>query len=463
MHFRTVAILFVKTKIIRTAIKLIVFPRRVTIRYTIPAFAMPREQMTITFKSYFKISAILISAIVLWSMYQIQEIVRVMTSLRTRSPPMMTRVNRFQWLSSGNLDTILHPCQSQTIANLPLLPTQPHCPNQYLLFYPFGQLNNALRSFVTALIFAAATHRTVVLTDDFNYPFSSLLNWTHLCAVEMTYTQIQSLYNNNNNSSSTNRSSSWSSIPCITWDATSEGFGQGCGASHQEIPLQRYIMDVNKNQYSNFTTFHNVHCIVPLLPQFPTSPFITMSNIFFSGIPKSTYMSVLQHIDFTDAIKRDTDTFIQKTFANKKYVGLHVRWLNGACVNEKEHYGMYAEEYEKHCFMSWDFLSEKMKEFGYDPNTVPIFLATDNERPDVTQALLNHSNVVMFKGEGMDKETIRMIDMCLLAKSSLFIGGPFSSMSFHVALLREIQGHPVESNVLASYRETGYLHHLFME
>jgi hypothetical protein len=168
-------------------------------------------------------------------------------------------------------------------------------------------------------------------------------------------------------------------------------------------------------------------------------------------------MSVLKRIDFLDEIKSVSDRFIKEKFQSKDFVGLHVRGLDGLCEGWGKGFGVYKDEYLRSCNMTWDFVSEKIRIHGYDPNTVPIFLATDNQRPNITQALLSHPNVRMLEGNRS-----HMIDMCLLTKSSLFIGVPRSSMSFHVALWREIQGHSMETNVLAAYQETGLLDHFFL-
>jgi hypothetical protein len=349
------------------------------------------------------------------------------------------------WLSSTDLDRHPHPCQNSSNVGgyqLPPLSTKPYCSDLYLVFFRFGQFNNELRSFVAALTLATAINRTVVLTDDLGYNFSALINTTDLCAVEMSYEQIRNVHG-----------TSLKPIPCVSW----EGYAQKCPLTHRGLPLVNYSFDASGYRYPNDGR-HNVHCIAPLLPHFPHNQWITFGSIFFTGVPKSTYMSILKRIDFLDEIKSESDKFIQEKFHSKEFVGLHVRGLDGLCERSSGGFGVYKDEYLRSCNMSWEFVSEKMRIHGYDPDTVPIYLATDNQRPNITLALLSHPNVRMWNGNNSF-----MMDSCLLTKSSLFIGVAKSSMSFHVALWREIHGHHMKTNILAAYQETGLLEHFFMK
>ena len=124
--------------------------------------------------------------VALVNLYKLEFLYEKMNDLRNGEDE-----NSFKWLYS-HLD---HPCKNSTLTGyeLPSLPTQPNCPNQYLLFHTIGQFNNVLICFVKALIYAAATNRTVIL-NHYKYNFTHLLNWTNLCAVEMTHDQITRLY-----------------------------------------------------------------------------------------------------------------------------------------------------------------------------------------------------------------------------------------------------------------------------
>jgi hypothetical protein len=55
----------------------------------------------------------------------------------------------------------------------------------------------------------------------------------------------------------------------------------------------------------------------------------------------------------------------------------------------------------------------------------------------------------------------RLVEQHILTQSTLFIGHTCSSFAFHVALWREQQGMDRQTNVIAGYRETGYMHHFF--
>jgi hypothetical protein len=113
--------------------------------------------------------------------------------------------------------------------------------------------------------------------------------------------------------------------------------------------------------------------------------------------------------------------------------------------------------------MTWSFVAQHMLANGFDPLHTPVFLASDNQRPNITRAFLMRSNVKSFVAIGRLQPPVdaRLIDMYVLTKSALFIGHPLSSLSFHVALWRELDGWPTNTNILAGYKERGYLHHLF--
>lgn len=340
---------------------------------------------------------------------------------------------------------MVHPCQT-TGYQLPPFLKKPKCPEQYSFIFNYGQFNNELRSIIVAIILSSAANRTFVITDDLGYDFSSLINTTDMCVVQMSNEQIHSL---NSIESKPNV------VPCLDWGQIGQGYH--CPSSHEGFALRTHTFNIQT--YPEFE-YPNVYCIAPKLPSFPQDPLITFSRVFFTGVPKSTYLFVLDHIDFLDTTLRETEKFITNILQSKEYVGLHVRGLDGVCGHASHTYfgPNYTDDYLKSCSMSWEFVSDKIQKQGYDPNTIPIFLASDNQRPEITNELQTHPNVHRWEGD----ESL-MMDMCLLSKSSLFIGVPTSSMSFHIALLREKYGYSSKTNILTMYRETGYLHHLFME
>lgn len=337
--------------------------------------------------------------------------------------------NSFQWLYS-DLDHVSQPCNNSTITGyeLPLLPTQPNCPNEYLLFDTVGEFNNVLRCFITALIYAAATHRTVILHHR-TYNYTSLLNWTNLCAVEMTLDQITRLYQ---------QTQYPKPIPLLFWGE----YLQDANPMYGHLPFVNYSFQVYPYGGKNRTNRINVHCVSPLLPHFPHNTLIHTGSTYYSGVPKSTYMSVLKHLEFVDKDLREVERFITNTLKNKTYIGIHLRGFDGYSKCEARN------PYNKNvCSMSWEYVSEIIKIHGYNPDTVPIFLATDKQNMNDTERLLAHPNVHLWnETEGGEHYNSWMIDMCLLSipqSSSVMLEVPFHFMyhygvKFEIILKRQI-------------------------
>lgn len=106
-----------------------------------------------------------------------------------------------------------------------------------------------------------------------------------------------------------------------------------------------------------------------------------------------------------------------------------------------------------------------------DWKTVPIFLASDGQKPE-TEAKIrrDYPNVVMWGNARCSKTFKRAgakhlssavpdlawMDAMLLVGSTVFIGQIGSSFSANVAIMREADGRPERSNILAGYKESGY-------
>jgi hypothetical protein len=188
---------------------------------------------------------------------------------------------------------------------------------------------------------------------------------------------------------------------------------------------------------------------------------------FWVGLSKEVYVKALSHISFHDKVQQAASEVIVKKFGDRKYVGVHLRWFEGQChdrVNAVfvEARAAYHDDAMKQCDITWEYLSGMMKQNGFDdPETTPIYLASDGQRPDLSDALTKRKNVVVLTAEMAQSQEARLVDMAVLSKSHLFIGAPLSSFSFHVALFREIGGSKPNTNILAGYRESGFLFHLF--
>ena len=215
------------------------------------------------------------------------------------------------------------------------------------------------------------------------------------------------------------------------------------------LPFVKYSFQVYPYDGKNGTRIMNVHCVSPLLPYFPHNTLINIGVPFWSGSPKSSYMSVLKHLNFVETDLWDAERFVTNTMKNKTYVGIHLRGLDGECEIRNRNKAV--------CSMSWEYISEIIKSHGYDPDTVPIFLATDKQNINATQRLLAQSNVhVWNETEGGEHYNRFMIDMCLLSHSSLFIGNGGSSFSFHVSLWREIHNYSENTSIFGSNHAWDY-------
>ena len=213
-------------------------------------------------------------------------------------------------------------------------------------------------------------------------------------------------------------------------------------------------------------------CVAQSLPRFDDL-LVFLPNPFFTGMPRDMYTLALSRVRLGPAARLAGDGFVNSTLRGRPFVGVHLRWFEGICEPfcTKAFHGAYARflsDCMTQCYMPWPYVSRVMAAHGFDPETSPVFLATDNQRPNLTAALLAHPNVYMWNessggaawGGGAQA---RLVDMHVLSRAALFLGHPVSSFAFHVALLRELGGHARSTNILAGYQEAGYLHHLFWE
>lgn len=185
---------------------------------------------------------------------------------------------------------------------------------------------------------------------------------------------------------------------------------------------------------------------------------------FLLGHPKVTLHAHLAGYSHARQHFQNGSMHIQQ----RPFVGLHLRYFEGSGIVDTHARFIgklvkYIPDVLLQLDMEWSYVSEVIKAHGYDPDTVDIFLATDNQRLNMTEAFLQHSNVHMIPPDSIDPRFQGMVDTYVLSKSSLFLGGPLSSMSFHVALYRELNGFDKSTNIMAAYQEIGYMNHFFMD
>ena len=328
------------------------------------------------------------------------------------------------------------------------------CPERYVFFVRFANFSNSVMQFIHATLFAAAMDRTVLLTDAFNFNWSTSLEFEQLCAVHMDMPSVKELFARNGRA-----------IRTFAWD---EAWGNYTLVHGQSLEWLRMDADYFKRHGDNDQQ-PQLACLAQSLPLLE-DPVVFIPNPFFAGMPSDMYKRPLRFVRVALPAQRAGDRFIQRVLRRQDFVGIHLRGYEGICDKWTEvAYATKAlqpflAEAKEQCDMRWEYVSRIIRDGGYDPDSVAIFLATDNQRPELTRALLAHRNVYMWDRRG-DPEAgnvdARLVDMHILTRSVLFIGHGRSSLAFSVALWREADGHPSSTNALAGYRETGYLHHLF--
>lgn len=372
----------------------------------------------------------------------------------------------------------------QSVHGCPLRPIQKPCPQKFLIFLPYGNFNNALRMLIQSLMLAEMLDRSVLIVDSlFSFDWHKSLEYSpELCIQHANRSTHLAVWWLQQSPPIWNRP-----LRMIYWDDNAV-----IPSNLLEwLPVERVRLDgkLLVEQSGDLDGFPRLACVAQSVPKFENDFIIGIPNPFFTGMHKSAYMQALSRIKIPSDARSIGEKFISQNFNPQFFVGVHLRWFEGACEQftrqifggKHVHLIPYLDDALQSCDMSWGFLSRIISANGLDPVSTPIFLATDNQRPNVTESLLAHSNVKLFqpnasngsnsgnsgsgsggggghKGSHVDN---RLVDMFILTKSSLFIGHPLSSLSFHVALWRELDGWPARTNILAGYADLGYLHHLF--
>lgn len=161
-----------------------------------------------------------------------------------------------------------------------------------------------------------------------------------------------------------------------------------------------------------------------------------------------------QHVKPAADIKAEVEAFREQRLGGPdgKYVAVHLRWLEGKCVGRA---GMY---YMKHvskpianmCLNKWELTSKILEAKGL--GNMPLFLASDRQRPDADKDFEKHGAVTYDRGNKKDKyygdgtHFVKSraggqifepaVDMFLLAGAELFVGNMLSTFSTNVAAIR---------------------------
>jgi len=112
------------------------------------------------------------------------------------------------------------------------------------------------------------------------------------------------------------------------------------------------------------------------------------------------------------------------------YIGIHLRWEEGSCHRRSGGYGPW-------CSMDDDYLNAELMKFpNYAKRKPVLFLAHDSQQKKRVTELEKRFNVVTSSNY-VDGEIGVVVDTYLLARSTLFIGSPPSTVSESVCVVRE--------------------------
>ena len=339
------------------------------------------------------------------------------------------------------------------------------CPEEYLIFSPYAGFNNKLVVYIQALLLAARVQRTVIMVDewlDSSRSWRTSLDHENVCVKFMTSEQVTALI-----------ADSKQPVRSVYWGVPL------CPAQLADFEMHRIQLDGDFfNRYRHnvhyFSKYPEIGCVADHMPtMFQHSAVMFMPCPYFLSVDKQSYVNALKHIKISRKISEIGDAIIRKLFGNAPFVGVHLRNFEGECqhavnaiYSEVDIAKPFLNEAKNTCNMSWTFIQQQFRsKSGIDIESTPVFLSSDNQLEEATRDLVNHANVAMLDNDILQKEypevDILLLDMYILTKSSAFLGNPYSSLSFHVLLWREINGFNPATNIQPAYSDIGMLYHLF--
>ena len=355
------------------------------------------------------------------------------------------------------IDNIKNCCLTKCPSEVLVKPKPVDCPERYLMVSPWAQFNNLLVIYVHALLLASKLNRTLLIVDGDLYDFDWPAMFRHhpgLCVRFAGESEFRDLVRRNGR---TVRSLVWEDRFCESRQV-------------RGIQMERILLDAG--HLKRYSTEPYLGCVADSLPRYVEDLVQFTPCPFFLGVDKESYMDALRYVRISDEVASVGDQIIRDRFAGGPFVGVHLRQFEGSCRKSMEitfvghKLARYLDDALLNCEMPWSYIETVLSSVGLDANTTPIYLATDNQAPDIVRRLLNHPNVVTVNKTLLKpyrKLNPLLLDMYMLTKSAHLIGNPYSSLTFHVALWREIDGFAAESNHIPAYQETGYLMHLFLD
>jgi hypothetical protein len=217
----------------------------------------------------------------------------------------------------------------------------------------------------------------------------------------------------------------------------------------------------------------SIQCLLQSIPSFPEDKFLFYYRTFFSLIDPESYKTMLGLLPCKRNIAVAGDEIIESLFGREPFIGIHLRSLEGHCAEMTEGdfqaKGLqpFIPEAKEACSPTWDNIKMRLQRINIDAESIQIYLADDGQQPTVTDAILqNHPNVRRLSDFSLlDEKGFRnhggVLEVYILSHSTAFLGVAASSFAFHVALRRELNGFPKESNLIPGYPETGHMPHFF--
>jgi hypothetical protein len=336
------------------------------------------------------------------------------------------------------------------------------CPKRYIYFAEYGQLDDIVRSLVSALWMGSHLGRTVVLPETGHASIFNFIDLSQVCAEYWPEERFKQEYERN--PSQTIRTLIWSE----DWP-----MNLSPPAFNDTMQLEWILLDGNHFDKQAQRIMPSVLCLLQSLPPFPYDNFLFMARTFFTLIDPESYKTMLRLLPHKKTVNDIGDAAIESLFDNQPFIGIDLRSVDGNCEEmmrtdfQTNRLKVFLPDAVEACSPSWENLEMRLKRYDIEVESMPIYLVDNGQQPNVTDAILqNHPKVrrltdfpLMNEIEHRDLSSV--LDAYILSRSSSFIGIAGSSFAFHIALRRELYGFAKESNFIPGYRETGYMPHFF--
>jgi hypothetical protein len=144
--------------------------------------------------------------------------------------------------------------------------------------------------------------------------------------------------------------------------------------------------------------------------------------------------------------------YLHGKFNQTKYVAIHVRNMEGMCIQFNSNYGHSHEQ----CSMSPSYINSVMDDNDISDRKLPLYLLSDMQDEEKLHKLHDELDRVVIPIWDFGASPSMIADMVVGAMSEFFIGEQGSSASRNIGILREAFGKNVSTNyVFMDKREDG--------